>query len=185
MSPLGTLPIDPIMSASATNYTAYYTAYFPVKLVDQPIRITPVFAPYTSLQAAATAGSARVVCWVVYDDSNDAPFTQRAKVQSISVVSGANSLGPQLAKGLNTTSLAFRIGSEANISYVTFSLDGKIEVEQIDVGLITVEDSQSVAGHQINLEPIRMSAGIISDATTFDLNTTAADTINLIQLYVT
>lgn len=168
-------------NVSNSAQTVRYILPLNVEVKDMTARIQATLEAYNSTNLAssgATGGtvSLDIIGW--YMDDTDLKFTQRIYRLSQSVVSGLNRFAPNLPKDVVILYLLLSIGTESNLTNITFSANGAAELDQVRVTDLTgVDDVVYTSGHQTGLFSLYNSAFKSDTNTILDVTAGGSDTI--------
>ncbi|MEK6760709.1 MAG: hypothetical protein AABX93_02185 [Nanoarchaeota archaeon] len=153
------------------------------KLEDQPLFIQVTFAPYSALAASGTTGA--TVDFTIGVWYGQATQTLRVYKKVITGVVGDNYVDNVLNNGKITQSLSFRVGTESNLTSVTFSPTGATDDYQalLKQQIIDLENDAYKDEHQTGLfnlfvEPFEFSTANSS----VDIVLSGTDTITVYQI---
>jgi hypothetical protein len=143
-----------------------------------------------ALAEVATSGqtSASVSIDVIgyYQDASPLDYTERIKRTDIPVISGTKNIVPSLPEDYLVTAVYFTIGTESNLSLLTFSENGALEWSSVTTAdLIAIEEDQLVDGHVSLQFSFPLSPFKRSSQTVFDLTGTGTDTLSLFLVTAT
>jgi len=145
---------------------------------DQTSRLQLTLAPYSDMATGATGGtvSIDVIAW--YVDQSNIDTTQRIFRISQSIDSGLKRFGPSLPKGVVIQHLLFKVGTESNITDITFSADGKAELQDVrPTDLQAIEDVRLSDGHVTGQFTMLNTPFVSTDRTILDVTGAGSDTI--------
>ncbi|MBS3087004.1 hypothetical protein J4226_00230 [Candidatus Pacearchaeota archaeon] len=154
-------------------------------LANQPLSIQITFAPYSALATSGATGAIVNLTINIWYGSNLGDATTRIYKRTMSVVSGDNFVGKNLVNGVNTHILAFKIGSESNLSSVTFSSNGDMDdfSRLLPQQIINLENDIYRDKHQTGIfklfvEPFKVE----TQNTRLDFSSTGSDTVSVYQI---
>jgi len=161
-------------------------------LANQPLQLQVTFAPYSALATSgATGATVSLTIGVWYGVATN---TTRIYKRAVNVTAGDNFEGVNLVNSsmdsktnlfTKTNILAFSIGTESNLNYVTFSSDGSADDlgKLIPQQLINLEDNRYRDGHQTGKFNLFVSPFVVQTQNTrLDFNAAGSDTITIYQI---
>ena len=168
-------------TTSSTSATDLYFIPFRVDGSRQSMRLIVNLAAYSAMATSgATAGNARVIIGAIYDDDASDKRTERLFRVQKSGASGSNSYAPDIVKSRAITATYFKIGTESNLTDVTFSRDGSLELQNFSLNqLKAAENALLESGHQSGIFQLYHSAYRWDAKTVLDFTLGGSDTVDL------
>ncbi len=124
-----------ISEQDTNNSTRTDLYYIPIRVDSSvyPVKVQFELAAYSSMATGATSGNARFVLngWYA-DDPNDKRTERIWRIQKSGAV-GTNRYAPDLPRGKQVTATYFQITTEGNLTNVTFTRDGSVEIKEVTV----------------------------------------------------
>lgn len=166
---------------SSSSGTDTYYVPFRVDLSAQPAKMVVNIAPYSDMAASgATGGTVQVAISAVYDDSSEDNSVERIHRIQKSLSSGTNSYGPDLLRGRKVFQTYFKVGTESNLTNVSFSSDGRVELDQFTRGqIIGFENAALIDGHQTGIFQLYHTPYAVSEKSRLDFQGGGSDTVQL------
>lgn len=168
-----------VATTSSTAGTRRYHIPFRIDRAMFPCKIQTTLAPYSAMATSgATAGSVSVRVDGIYKDESANDTTDRILRISQSIVSGTNRFGPNLPKGRVISHLAVQAGTESNISKITMSRDGSLEIADYTSAVWTPLDQDLFnSGHQSGLVNLYNSPFVATEQSILDVEGAGSDTL--------
>ncbi len=181
LSPRGAYVTPAVNATTAVTWNCIIP--ITASLSEQPLSVQVTFAPFSALAASGATGGTITLTLNAWFGS--ALNTTRIYKKSVSVLSGDNSEGIALVNGKSTSILGFSIGTEANLTDVTFSATGAVDDynKLLPQQIIDLENEVYQDNHQtglFNLFVTPFNADITNTRLVFNCSST--DTINLYQI---
>lgn len=172
---------------TATDATAKYfrcSLPLPIALKDQPCKLQVVFAPYSALAASGCTGATVVLD--VRPDYGPVQGTIRVHKHTFTLASGAgNKFGTQLSDGIKTVNMFLAVGTESNITDITYSSDGAIdEYSKLPLEFfIDKEKAQYLSGHTTGSVNLFLVPHVYNTSTSkLSLTGAGSDTLTVYQV---
>lgn len=168
-----------VATTSGSSQTRRYWIPFRIDTAMFPCKLNMTLAPFSAMAASgATGGTVSVIVTGVFKDNAANNYTDRFVRLTQTIVSGTNRFAPNLPKGRIINNLAFTVGTESNVSNVTFSRDGSLELSQVTVGQLTALDQDLfISGHVTGVENLYNSAFLSTENTQLDVEGAGSDTL--------
>lgn len=166
---------------NTSNSSQTYRWFIPcdIEQKDQVARLQATIAAFSDMATSgATGGTVTldVIAW--YQDQTQIAFTTRFMRISQSIVSGLNRFGPNLPKNITIQHLLFAVGTEANITDITFSEDGNAELQEVRPSDLTGIDAVRLTdGHVTGEFSLFNSPFVATDKTILDVDGAGSDTV--------
>ncbi|MCK4997147.1 hypothetical protein KAS08_02490 [Candidatus Pacearchaeota archaeon] len=154
-------------------------------LANQPLSMQITFAPFSALATSGATGATVDLTMNVWYGSNLGNETTRIYKRNVSVTEGDNFEGINLVNGVDVNTLAFKIGSESNLTGITFSSNGnmddlsKMPLQQIR----NLENDVYRDGHQTGIFNLFVTPfKVATQNTRLDFDASGSDTISIYQI---
>lgn len=170
-----------VANVSNSAQTARFIIPCNVETKDMTARLQVTLEAYSATTLAtsgATGGTVSLDFIAWYMDTTDLKFTQRIYRLTQSIVSGLNRFAPNLPKDVVILYLLFTIGTESNLTNVTFSADGSTELDQLrPTDMQAIDDTVYVSGHQTGWFSLYNSPFQSDTKTILDVTGAGSDTL--------
>lgn len=168
-----------VATSSTSSATRRYHIPFRIDGAMYPVKFQMTIAPFSAMAASGTTGgtvSVRVSAIYRNESAND--VTDRLLRLTQAVVSGTNRFAPNLPKGRLINHLAFSIGTESNLTRVTFSSDGSAEISDFTISeAVALDQNLFNSGHVTGIINIYNSPFVSTDVTIYDIEASGSDTL--------
>jgi hypothetical protein len=170
-----------IATTSSSSQTEQFYIPLNVEAKDQEAKMQISISPYSDMAASgATGGTVTYTTSVWYYTVSESVKTEKIQRITKSVVSGANTFGNDLPKNLEVSNLLFKIGTESNITNVTFTGDGNKEMDSVTMPhLIGIDNAKLVSGHVTGEFALYNAPFFSTAATRFDIVGAGSDTMEI------
>lgn len=168
-----------VATTSSSNQTRRYHIPMRIDKAQFPCKIQITVAPFSAMATSgATAGTVSLRVDAVYKDESANDITDRIMRLSQAIVSGTNRFGPNLPKGRIIAHLALQAGTESNVSKITLSRDGRLEISDYTSASWTAMDQDLFnSGHQSGLVNVYNAPFVASESTIYDIEGAGSDTL--------
>ncbi|MBI2445109.1 hypothetical protein HYV43_01840 [Candidatus Micrarchaeota archaeon] len=168
-----------VATTSGSNQTRRYFIPLEISQKDQDAKLQVTIAPYSDMAASgATGGTVSLTVVGIYS-TNDPGYTRRYTRLSQSIVSGTNRFGPNLPQNRKVAMVGFTVGTESNVTDVTFTRDGTVELPAITpADMIALDQDTFVSGHQTGRFKLPLTPFVPNPVTQLDVNGAGSDTVN-------
>lgn len=172
-----------VATVSGTAQTHRFLVPLNIDKEDMPARLQLTVSAYSDMATSgATGGTFSYEIVGYYQDDSKTNYTQRITRLTQSIGSGINRFAPQLPEQVIIHDLLFTVGTESNITDITFSSNGSAERMNLRLGdLQAVEDSRLISGHVTGQFALMNSPFVRTPNTILDINGAGSDTL---QWYV-
>jgi hypothetical protein len=167
-------------TVSASTQTDTYSIPIRVDQSRYPVFVQITFAAYSALATSgATAGTGRVrVTGMYLDDPNDRR-TERWFIRTKSLASGVQNIAPDIIKDTKILATYLQFATEADLTDVTFSRDGALELDQWTVTQFTgFDNAKTISGHQTGLFSLYHDPYVATAKTRFDMNMSSSEDVD-------
>ena len=174
-----------VSTTSSTAATRRYHIPFRIDAAMFTAKFQMTIAPFSAMATSgATGGTVSVRVSAIYRNEAANDVTDRLLRLTQSVVSGTNRFAPNLPKGRLINHLAFTIGTESNLTRVTFSSDGSAEISDFTIAeAIALDQNLFNSGHVTGIINLYNSPFVSTDVTIYDIEASGSDTLqHLIML---
>ncbi len=168
-----------VATTSSSSQTRRYYIPLAVAQKDMTARMQVTIAPYSDMATSGATGGTVTLTVVGVYQSEDTGYTTRYTRLSQSIVSGTNRFAPNLPKNRLISRVAFTVGTESNVTDLTFSRDGSDEHQALTpADMIAIEQDSFISGHVTGQFRLPITPFVPADNTVLDVTGAGSDTIN-------